>query len=284
MILVTGASGTIGSQVVRHLQALKVPFRGVYHSQAKLDAAKAAGIDGVLADYLDAASLDRAMSGVRRVFVVAPSVPQLQEMEVAVVDAARRANAEHVVLLSIFQAETELLFAKAHRAVEQHVRASGLPWTFLRPNMFMQNLFTFAQSIKHTGQFQDPVGEAKVSHTDAGDIGAVAAKVLSDGPAVHAGKIYGLTGPEALSYAQIAQALTQELGKPVTYVEIPAEAYKQGLLQYGVPGFIAEGLVDLCRHLRAGGGAEVTPWVEKLTGRPATRIADFARGFAAALR
>ena len=284
MILVTGASGNVGSQVVRHLQALKAPFRAVYHSQAKLDAARASGIDGVIADFLDAAAMDRAMSGVRRVFVVSPSVPQLPDFEKAAIDAARRAKAEHVVLLSLFQADHDLLFARAHRDVEQYLRESGLQWTALRPNSFMQNLFAVAQSIQHAGQFHFPLGEAKVSHIDAGDIGAVAAKVLSDGPAAHAGKVYPLSGPEALSYTQIAQTLSEALGKPVAYVDVPPEPYKQTLLQYGVPGFIVEGLLDLYRHYRTGSSAEVTPWVEKLTGRPATRFADFARGFAAALR
>ncbi|HEX8705364.1 MAG TPA: NAD(P)H-binding protein, partial [Myxococcaceae bacterium] len=92
MILVTGASGNVGSQVVRHLQALKTPFRAVYHSQAKLDAARTSGIEGVVADFLDAASMDRAMNGVRRAFIVSPSVPQLAEFEKAAVDAARRAK------------------------------------------------------------------------------------------------------------------------------------------------------------------------------------------------
>ncbi len=284
MILVTGASGTVGSQVVRQLQTLGTPFRAVYHSQAKLEAARASGIDGVVADFLDASAMDRAMSGVRRVFVVSPSVPQLPELEKAVVDAARRAKAEQVVLLSLFHADHELLFAKAHHDVEQYVRASGLAWTFLRPNEFMQNFFVVAKSIQYTGQFHFPAGDAKVSSIDAGDIGAVAAKVLSDGPAAHAGKIYPLSGPEALTYTQIAQRLTEALGKPVTYVDVPEEAYKQTLLQHGVPGFIADGLVDLFRHYRKGGGAEVTPWVEKVTGRPGTRFSDFARGFAAALR
>ena len=285
MILVTGASGNVGSQVVRHLQALKTPFRAVYHSQAKLDAAKAAGIDGVIADFADAASLDRAMSGVRRVFVVSPSVPQLAEFEKSVVDAARRANAQHVVLLSLFHADEDLIFAKAHREVEQHIRSSGLQWTFLRPNGFMQNLFAVAQSIQYTGQFHFPAGDAKVSHIDTGDIGAVAAKVLTEGPAAHAGKIYALSGPEALSYGQMAQTLTEALGKPVAYIDVPPDAYKQTLLQYGVPGFITDGLIDLYRHYRASpSSGEVTPWVEKLTGRPATRFSDFARGFAAAIR
>lgn len=284
MILVTGASGNVGSQVVRHLQELKAPFRAVYHTQAKLDAAKASGIDGVVADFLDAAAMDHAMNGVRRVFVVSPSVPQLAEFEKAAVDAARRAKVEHVVLLSLFHADDDLLFAKAHREVEQHIRASGLQWTVLRPNGFMQNLFAVAQSIQYTGQFHFPAGDAKVSHIDVGDIGAVAAKVLTEGPATHGGKIYALSGPEALSYGDIAKALSEALGKPVTYIDVPPDAYKQTLLQYGVPGFIADGLIDLFRHYRTGKGAEVTPWVEKVSGRPATRFSDFARGFAAALR
>ncbi|HEX8701385.1 MAG TPA: NmrA family NAD(P)-binding protein, partial [Myxococcaceae bacterium] len=196
----------------------------------------------------------------------------------------RRAKVEHVVLLSLFHADNDLLFARAHRDVEQHIRASGMQWTFLRPNGFMQNLFAVAQSIQHTGQFHFPVGDAKVSHIDVGDIGAVAAKVLTEGPANHGGKIYELSGPEALSYTQIAQTLSEVLGKPVTYVDVPPEPYKQTLLQYGVPPFIADGLLDLYRHYRTGDAAKVTPWVEQVTGRPATRFADFARGFAAALR
>jgi uncharacterized protein YbjT (DUF2867 family) len=285
MILVTGATGTVGSQVVRHLQALKAPFRAVYHSQAKLDAAKAAGIDGVIADFLDAAALDRAMNGIRRVFVVSPSVPQLAEYEKSVIDAAHRAKAEHVVLLSLFHADHDLIFSKAHREVEQYTRASGLQWTFLRPNGFMQNMFSAVQSIQYTGQFHFPAGDAKVSHIDASDIGAVAAKVLIEGPATHGGKIYALSGPEALSYGQMAQILTEAVGKPVAYIDVPPDAFKQTLLQYGVPGFIADGIVDLYRHYRSGpGSAEVTPWVEKITGRPATRFADFARGLAAAIR
>jgi len=276
MILVTGATGTTGGATVRALADAGVPARALVRDAAKFSAP--AGIEVAVGSLQDAPSLDAALEGVTHAYLVYPASPDQVEQETAFVDAAVRAGTEHLVLLSVIGAEYEateaLRFGHAHRAAEKAVRESGLQWTFLRPNGFLQNYLGQAASIAGQGVFYSALtAAAPVSHVDARDIGEVAAKALSE-PG-HAGQAYALTGPEALTDDDIAARMSAVLGRTVEHVTVPPEAQRESMLGMGIPEWTVDGLGELYAFYETGGAAGVAPDIERVLGRPARSVDDF---------
>ena len=281
MILVTGASGNVGGAVLRELLGSGASVRSMYRSSE--DAAKApAGASAVIADFADRATLNRALDGVDRVYLVCSPIPQLVELEGNMVDACREHGVRHLVLNSALGADTyDKSFPKWHHAVEQHVRASGVPATILRPESFMQNITAFfAATINSQGAFYAATAEAPIGFVDVRDIGAVVAKILtSDG---HAGKTYTLTGPELLNYSQVAAKLSEVLGRPVQYVAITQEQVRQSMRDMGMPPWQVDALADLQAFYTDGPGGKVTSDVRDVLGREPIGIDQFLRDFASA--
>ena len=276
MILVTGASGTIGSELTKALAPMHVRLRVGYHSRPE----RASGGEPVRLDFQDPGSLKAALDGVDTVFLLSSQVTP----EVNLVRAADEAGVRRIVKLSVWGADGEgFSFARWHRAVEREIEASGLLWTFLRPNGFMQNVVNFmGATIKSQGAFYLPAGDARVSHVDARDIAAVAAAVLTR-PG-HDKRAYKLSGPQALGYGEIAETLSSVLGRTISYVNISDEDYKKGAMAAGIPEGYADALVDLNRFYRGAGSDEVTQDVELVTGKAPIPFEQFARDHAAALR
>lgn len=281
MILVTGASGNVGGAVLQELLRSSAPVRSMYRSTG--DAAKApAGTNPVIADFADRVSLERALDGVDRVYLVCSPIPQLVELESNMVDACRVHGIRYLVLNSALGADTyDKSFPKWHHEVEEHLRASGIPATILRLESFMQNIPAFfASTINSQGAFYAAMGEAAVGFVDVRDIGAVVAKILtSDG---HAGKTYTLTGPELLNYSQVAAKLSQVLGRPVRYVAITQEQLRPSLRDMGMPPWQVEALADLQAYYADGTGGKVTSDVRDVLGREPVRMDQFLRDYASA--
>jgi len=181
----------VGGELVKKLLALGVKFRAGYHSSAKAEEAKRRGVDGVAIDFANAEALQPLLRGVDKLFLISGNVPHQDELELNVVREAKKAGVRHIVQNSVWGAESEAFsFAKVHRPVEREIEASGVAYTFLRPNGYMQNMSSFyAQTIKTQGAFYLPAGEARISHIDVRDIASVAAKVLTE--TGHEGKAYG---------------------------------------------------------------------------------------------
>src|SRR5215471_3341710 len=241
MILVTGASGNVGGAVLQELLRSGASVRSMYRS--KEDAAKAdADANPMIADFADRVSLERALDGVDRVYLVCSPIPQLVELESNMVEACRQHGIRHLVLNSALGADTyDKSFPKWHHAVEEHLRASGIPATILRPESFMQNIPTFfASTLNSQGAFYPAMGEPPVGFVTVRDIAAVAAKILTaDG---HAGKTYTLTGSELLNYSQVAAKLSQVLGRSVRYVAITQQQLRQSLRDMGMPPWQVDAL------------------------------------------
>jgi uncharacterized protein YbjT (DUF2867 family) len=275
MILVLGASGNVGSQVVSKLGRLGRPARALFHSAAKAEQAQLpGGIEPVVVDVKDGDSLQRALSGVEKVFIVSPAGPESAGLVGAVVEAARRAGVKHLVKSSIFPATESYTFGRAHVESERRVTASGLTYTLLRPNAFMQNFINFfAYTIKTQGAFYLPARDARVSHIDIRDVAEVAAKVLTE--TGHENRAYELTGPEALSYAEAAARLGAVIGKRVSYVDVAPGDFKKSMLGYGAPEWLIDAMIDY-EDLSARGAAElVTDTFERLCGRKPTSFDQF---------
>jgi len=280
MILVTGASGNIGTELLRELSKRGEKFRAAYTSKEKAEKARTAAVDPVVVDFARPESLASALAGVDRLFLLSANPPS----ESAVVGAAKAAGVGRIVKLSVFDAPVESFgFGKAHRAVEKEIEASGIDYTFLRPNGFMQNLANQqAASIKAQGAFYFPAADTRISHVDVRDIARVAAAVLTGSG--HAGKGYELTGPEALTYGDMAAALTRVLGKPVSYVAISDDDFRKAMAPSGMPAPVIDGLVDLFAFYKRGVAARISPDIEKVTGRKATSFEQYARENVAAFR
>lgn len=283
MILVTGATGSNGTELLKLLSARGVPARAMVRSTDKAGAIAALpGIEIVAGDFDDDASLGRALHGIGRAFLLTNSTGRAEAQQMSFVAAAKREGVRHIVKLSQFAADeaSPVRFLRYHAAVERAIRETGLDYTFLRPNLFMQGLLGFAPTIKAEGRFYAAVGEAKVSTVDVRDNAAAAAAALTGEG--HAGKTYTLTGPEALSHAEMAARLSDVLGRTVAFVDVPPKAMREALSHTPMPAWQADGLIEDYAHYHRGEAAAVTSGVKDATGAAPRPFTTFARDFAAA--
>jgi uncharacterized protein YbjT (DUF2867 family) len=204
-----------------------------------------------------------------------------QAQQIAFIDAARQSGVAHLVKLSQFGAEAHspVRFLRYHAAVEAALQASGIAYTLLRPNLFMQGLLNFRSTIATRNAFYAAAGDARVSVIDLRDIADVAVAALTE--AGHEGKLYDLTGPQALTHAEMAEGLSKALGRQVAFVDIPPEAMRDVLLGFGVPVWQADGLIEDYAHYRRGEASAVTSGVRDATGKAPRSFEEFARDYAA---
>ena len=282
MILITGASGKVGSEVLKQVIASGTKPRAMYRNQ-QAAAAAPKGVEVAIADFAKPEELQRALRGVEKLFLLCAPVPELPQLESNAVDAAKSAGVKHIVKLSAIGAgEGAHTFARGHQASERKLRESGIAYTFLRPNGFMQNFLLYAGTIQSQGAFYGSGSEAPVSYIDLRDIAAVAAKALTSSG--HENKIYELSGPEGLSYSDVANKFGAALGKPVRYVQVSEQQARQGMISAGVPEWNADAILDLQHFYDAGKAGAISQDVERVTGRKATSFDQFVRDYRDAFR
>lgn len=285
MILVIGATGPTGSEAARQLLMRGEQVRALTRDRAKAEAMPAlAGAEIVVGDCSQPGAVDSVFAGVDKVYLVPPTELGWDTMESALVDGARRAGVRHIVKLSAIGVgpDEPSMSLSFHWRGEQEVEASGIPWTLIRGNSFSQNTLFEAATIKAEDKFYDCVGDARFAKVDARDIGEVVAKVLTEGG--HAGQIYELTGPEPLTYDEMAKRLTAALGRKIEYVDVSTEERAARLEAAGLPDWMAKEFSDIYGRgfYRESGGAYTTDFVKNLLGRPPRRYDDFARDYAGA--
>ena len=276
MILVCGATGTTGGAVLRQLRGDQRPVRAMTRSPESAERLRSEGVEAVVADLGDPSSLPPALDGVSAVYVANPAAPELAEHEGNLARAAAEAGVGHLVKLSVIGAaeDAPLTFARLHGAAEDAVKASGVPWTMLRPNGFMQNTLAWAAQIPG-GTIRGPVMSRRWASVDVRDIAAVAARVL-ESPAEHAGRAYVLTGPGASSPHEQVEILAELLELPLEAAEVPIEAVQEGMRAAGVPARTVEWLGELWRMYADGLAEAVSPDVERVAGRPPYSFRQFA--------
>lgn len=284
MILVVGGTGTIGSEVVRLLKAENAPFQALVRDPAKADGLKAQGVETVAGDLRQPETLPEALQGAEKVFVVTPLVPDQVQMRANLIAAAKTAGVKHVVISTGIGAapDAPVQIGRWHGENQKQLQESGMAWTFVQPGFFMQNLLIYAEAIREKGEFYMPLGEGKVSWIDARDIAAVAAKALTE-PG-HENQAYPVTGPEALSGAELGTILTEIAGHTVNYVPISLDQAKQAMTSMGMPEMLAEAMNELYALAPAGHLAGVLDTVEKVTGRPGRSFRQFAQDHARAFK
>lgn len=273
MILVTGATGKVGSEAVRLLRQRDVAVRALVRDRDKAQALADAGAEVVVGDLAVPATLDEATAGVDAVLLVSPAVPA---QELNLVDSAARAGVGHVVkITSKASVDSPVARRRGQTEIEAGLAASGLQHTLLRSNAYMQNFLALAPLIAKTSSFGSSAGEGRVGLIDARDVAAVAAEIAAD-PAGHAGKTYWLTGPALVSYAEVAAVLSQLLGRPVTYRPLSFEEDRAGMVAAGVPAPVAEMNAQAFSLIAEGDAAWLSDDVPTLLGRQARSFRQFA--------
>lgn len=281
MILVTSATGTVGSEVVKTLKS-----RGVSLTAASRDPAKAQdklGVPAVAWDWKRPQDFGRALGGVQTLFLgTPPGVLEEKDYGLSAVAAAKQAGVKKIVKLSALGIET--MPESAHRQIELAVERGPFQWVFLRPSFFMQNLNEgMGPEIKLHGSLSVPSGDGRTGMIDARDIANVAAVALTQDDLN--GRGLTLTGPEALSYAEMAKQLGSILGKPLRHVDISASDYTALLLKAGLAGHYAEFLTMLYdQFVKKGYAATVTDEVKKATGQEPLRFTQYAKDYAEAFK
>ena len=276
MILLTGATGTTGRETVRQLRAAGAPFRIMSRDPARARAALGDDLDIVPGDFSDQSSMTAAFAGIDRLSLLCAPAPNLVELELAAVDAAKAAGINHIVKMSAIQAapDAPTIIRRWHGVVEQRIADAGFAWTHLWPNAFMQNFARFAPHIREQSAFYAPLGEARVSLVDVVDVAAVTVAALTEDG--HTGKTYEITGPDALTYGECAATLSEVLGRPVSFRTVSLERAREALVDAGIAPVLSEALIEIDRLFLDGFGAPVTGVVPMVTGRPARTFAAFA--------
>jgi uncharacterized protein YbjT (DUF2867 family) len=279
-ILVTGATGNVGSQVVKQLAAHQVNVRAAVRFPSKAQLLKTDHVSLVEFDNDKVETIEKALQGVDKLFLLTPLVPSMVEVSNNLVEAAKKAGVRHIVKSSGMGAESEpgITLTRWHRAAEKAIEASGIAFTFVRPNGFMQNYANFfGQSIKTQNTFYMPMGEGKVSHIDARDIAAVASIALTENG--HEGKAYEVTGSEAISNTEIAAIISQIVGRKINYIDVPETAASDEMKQSGMPEAIVEATMELYGIYKAGYASEVTATVEQVTGNKPIKFEQFVKEY-----
>jgi len=278
MILVTTA-GKVGSEAVLLLRQREVPVRVLVRNPGKAKALADAGAEIAAADLDAPASIDAAMADVTAVVLVSPGVPA---QELNVIASAARGGVGHVVkATSNASADSPIARRRWQSEIEAGLAASGLAHTLLRSNAYMQNVLALAPAIAMTSGFGSSAGQGRIGMIDARDVAAVAGGIAAS-PVPHAGKTYWLTGPELISYSDVAAVLSTLLGRPITYRELSFGQDKDAMIRAGVPEPIAEMNAQAFSMIADGDAAWVTDDVPTLLGRPARSFGDFASDYAAA--
>jgi uncharacterized protein YbjT (DUF2867 family) len=283
MILVTGATGKNGVEIIRRLSGRKERVRAMVRPQkGVLRGTPNVELEYVEADFDDPASLRKILSDVQRAFLVTNSSEHVEERQLRFVDLAREAGVKHIVYLSQLHASSDspLRFLRYHAAVEEALRGSGMSYTNLRPNLYMQGLLMIGRSIASEGRFFAPAGDARVSVVDVRDVAAVAVAALTKSG--HEGKTYDITGPEALTHAEMAARLSEALQRPVTFVDVPEREFREALRGFHMPDWQADGLVEDYAHYRRGEASNISSAVQEVTGGSPRPFMEFANDYRAA--
>lgn len=287
-ILVTGATGTVGSEVIKQLLSknsnnTNIQIKAAVHSLKKeKKLAEDNRVKLVEIDYTKPTIIQEACKDVDRLFLLTPFQSNMVELSSNLVNEAKKnGSIKHIVKLSVMGADAEpgITGGRLHKQAEKIIEDSGISYTFLRPNFFMQNFVNFfSQTIKEQGSFYIPADNGKVSFVDVRDIASVAVQTLAN-DSKHNRKSYNITGPEAISYAQAAEILSKEVGREIKYQNIPEEQARQGMKAAGMDEWLINSMSELFGIIRAGYASDVSPAVEEVTGKKPISFSQFAKDY-----
>jgi len=277
MILLTGVTGKTGGASAEALLRKGTGLRAIVRNAEKAESLKAAGVELIIGDVGDKAVLERAMTGVNKALMTIPNSERQLELEKQFVDVAKKSGVQHVVKMSSMEAvaDAKSPIAKIHYASEQYLQKSGLAWTMMKPNFFMQNFLGSAGTIKEQGKFFLPMGQGKTVMVDTRDIGACVAAVMTG--TGHEGQRYKITGPEVLSFADAADRFSKVLNRKIEYVHVPMEAYRKTLARFLTNEWHLNAVCALFQEIAEVQTLHTTDTVQKLTGQPPISFSQFVK-------
>jgi uncharacterized protein YbjT (DUF2867 family) len=270
MILVTGATGRIGRHVVQHLRGRGAELKAMVRAEER---GRALGVPYVVADLNDPGTLAPALAGVRRLLLNGPVDEAMVRQQSAAIDAAIAAGVTQIVRVSAAGSSTtsDRAINRWHGELDDRLEQSGIPSVLLRPTFFTQNLLNSAQTVRSEGRLYGAFGAGRLAFIDCRDIAECAAVVLMR--ATPPRGVFALTGPEALSFADVAVRLSTRLGRPVTYVDRPVDEVVAAMTRRGMASSIADSFGKMMQSFARGGASAITSTVEELVGR-APRTVD----------
>ena len=278
-ILVTGATGSVGRVLIRELLKKGKGVRAGIHTPDKSEYIKVSGVEAVPLEFGDYTTIDKALQDIKSLFLITPIAREEVEFARRMVDRSRMWGVEHIVKLSMLNAASMpgTLFTRWHNQAENYIEESGIPYTFLRPNIYMQN---FLRYVQPSGSLiAMPLNGAKVSYIDVRDIAAVGAEVLVGGKEFF-GKTLELTGPDAITMDDVANALSEEVKSHLGYIPISDDVGRHILESIGTPHWLVEGMLELYTMERERMNCKVTSTVEDITGKKALAFDRFANDYA----
>jgi len=277
MILITGATGKIGKELVTNLLARQSSFKVMARSKEAIQDFEGRGIQAVQGDFERPDTFAGALSGVQSVFLLTAPRPDNVAIEQRFLAACKAKGVDYVVRVSAIGANpwAASSLIRSHGHCEAQLEASGLDWTILRPTIFMQNLVPMiGAAVAKESTFYAPAGDALLPWVDTRDIAAVAATVLTSKG--HENLIHEITGPEALTYTQVAEQLSSLCGRKIRYVNVPDAMAHRSMVDMGTPPWLAEGMITLYHMFKANGATALTlDTVERITGRAPRSLAAY---------
>lgn len=274
MIAVIGSTGKVGTELITLLIQQQQPVRALAHSDESVTYLNEQGVEVVQGSYTDDNDLNQLLADVDKLFLLTPSSPQQSQIESHIIDMAKRNGVEHIVYLSVLDADADITAMRLHYETEQHLKAMGIGYTILRPNNFMQNFHTDdLPTILHQDGIFNPAGNQPISFVDARDVAAVACEALIH--ADHIGKMYEITGKEALTYEEAAERIAAKLNKTVNYVYVPPQPFRDNLVQVGVPAFYADILAEMYDYWNKHGAGRISNDVETVLRREPYSLDDY---------
>ena len=284
MILVTGITGRVGGEAARSLLERGKAVRGLLRGEARAAGLAATGLEVVVGDYDQPEALARALDGVHTALMVSPNTEDQLDRERRFIDAAAAAGVSRVVKLSSSEVSPDITapFPRAHYLSEQHLRASGVDWTMLRPDYFLQNFLMAAPGIAMGGVFHLPFGNTTVAPVDSRDVGEAAAAVLAGSG--HASQAYFLSGPELMGFADIARRMGEVLGREIRYVDQDPGEFRTFMAGVLDNDWHVDALAQLFEMIKTHPVTETHPDLEQLLGRPPRTVEDFVEDHRAVFR
>ncbi len=285
MILLTGATGKTGMVAAQKIAETGKKARVVTRDASRATKLAEMGHEIAVGDLADTAFLKEALKGIERAFLLLINTQEQQAMEAQFTDLAKAAGVRHLVKVSSIEAHAGIgaRVPEAHAASEAYIKASGVPWTMIKPNFYMQTLLAAAKGIKERGEIVMPVGKARISMIDCRDSGEIVAKVLLEQG--HEGQSYKLTGPESVSFDDVAKRMTAILGKEVKYIDPPLDVYRANLLKAIPDPWRVDSVCEIFATTAKGQKEieEVNDGVQKMLGRAPTNLDKFISDYKAAL-
>jgi uncharacterized protein YbjT (DUF2867 family) len=267
-ILITGATGNVGSQLLKEFSLNNVPVTALVRKKDPSKQPPLRNIEYVEADLAKPSSLVEAFKGAKSIFLILPLVPNMVDLGCNAVDAARKAGVRYIVKLSVMLPEdSPIKLQQLHKEIENYIEASGLDCSFLRPNSFYQNYINICgKTIRSGNVFYLPLADARISSIDTRDVASAAFKVLTT--EVGKNQAHDLTGPESLTNENIAGVFTKVLGRRISYAAIDDDAATTSMSQGGVSYWLISVLMELYHSQRKGNADLVSESVQELTGKP----------------